>query len=254
MRKNMLLICFVLSTVILLFNSSYKSYAEFDKKGLEQLLAEYVNWNVNVPADELPEEGNNCVIKAGDVNLLLDPFSKGTVSQTCDIKAGSSLFFPFYEGWCDNGNHDLYGEQSYQVMLDCALDSDKGIVTMTAWLDGKQIVDIKVNNVKYHTPFVIYDKFPENKNYKTIITPSFFDLTVTNKNRFGAATYEKPSDYEKSPAVYKAVAHCFCGLITNMTKGTHEVRYNTIIEGSGGAEGKGWDQQTDITFKFNVLP
>ena len=114
------------------------------------------------------------MIKAGDVNLLLDPFSKGTVSQTCDIKAGSSLFFPFYEGWCDNGNHDLYGEQSYQVMLDCALDSDKGIVTMTAWLDGKQIVDIKVNSVKYHTPFVIYDKFPENKNYKTIITPSFF--------------------------------------------------------------------------------
>jgi hypothetical protein len=254
MRKKILLICFMLSTITLLFNNSFKSYAEFDKKGLEQLDAEYVNWNVNVATDELPEEGNNCVIKAGNVNLLLDPFYKGTVSQNCDIKSGSSLFFPFYEGWCDSGSHDMYGEQSYQVMLDCALDSDKGIVTMSAWLDGKQIVDIKVNNVKYHTPFVIHDKFPENKYYKTIITPSFFDLTVTNKTRFGADVYEKPSDFEKSPAVYKAVAHCFCGLITNMTKGTHELRYKTIIEGSGGVEGKGWDQQTDITYKFNVLP
>ena len=75
-------------------------------------------------------------------------------------------------------------------MLDCALDSDKGIATMSAWLDGKQIADIKVNNAKYHTPFVIYDKFPENKYYKTIVTPSDFDLTVTNKTRFAGDIYE----------------------------------------------------------------
>jgi hypothetical protein len=225
-----------------------------DKKGLEDLFAEYVNWNVNVPADELPEEGNNCVIKTSKVILLLDPFYKGTVSQTCDIKEGSPIFFPFYEGWCDSGTHDLYGEKSYKVMLDCALDSDKGIVTMGAWLDGKQIIDIKVNNVNYYNPSVIYDKFPNNKYYKVILTPSFFDLIVTNKTRYGSEVYEKPSDFAKSPAIYKAVGHCFCGLITNVTAGTHEVRYKTIIEGSGGAAGKGWDQQTDITYKLNVLP
>lgn len=250
----MLLICFILSTLIILFNNSTKSYADIDKKGLEDLLAAYVNWNVNVAADELPEEGNNCVINTSKVNLLLDPFYKGTVSQTCDIKAGSSLFLPFYEGWCDSGTHDLYGEKTYKVMLDCTLDSDKGIVTMGAWLDGKQIVDIKVNNINYYNPSVIYDKFPNNKYYKVILTPSFFDLTVTNKTRFGAEVYEKPSDFEKSPAVYKAVAHCFCGLITNMTAGTHEIRYSTIIEGSAIGGKKGWDQQTDITYKLNVLP
>ena len=51
----------------------------FDDAKLQKLLTEYVNWNVNVPTEELPEEGNNCVIKPGAVNLLLDPFSKGTV-------------------------------------------------------------------------------------------------------------------------------------------------------------------------------
>ena len=39
---------------------------------------------------------------------------------------------------------------------------------------------------------------------------------------------------------YKAVAHCFCGLVTNVTAGPHEIRYKTVIEGTGGiAEGKG---------------
>ena len=68
MTKKMLLICFMLSTLIILFYNPTKSYAEFDKKGLEDLLAEYVNWNVNVAVDELPEEGNNCVIKTSKVN------------------------------------------------------------------------------------------------------------------------------------------------------------------------------------------
>ena len=184
----------------------------------------------------------------------MDPFGKGTLFQTCDIKAGTRYFSPFYEGWCDSGHHDLYGEKSYKRMLDCTLDSDKGIVTMGAWLDGKQIVDIKVNNVNFYNPSVIYEKYPNNKYYYVITTPSFFDLTVTNKTRFGADTYQNPSDFEKSPVVYKAVSHCFCGLITNMTTGTHQVRYTTIIEGSGGPGQSGWDQQTDITFKLNVLP
>jgi hypothetical protein len=90
----------------------FKSYGvdkvsvNFEKSRLDALLAEYTNWNINLPTERLPEEGKQCVIKPGEVNLLLDPFSKGTVTQTCDIKKGTSLFFPFYDGWCDNGNRD----------------------------------------------------------------------------------------------------------------------------------------------------
>src|SRR5215217_2641105 len=80
---------------------SFKSFgadmssANVDDSKLEQLLAEYQNWNVNVPTEQLPEEGNQCLIKTNSVIFLLDPFSKGTVTQTCDIKSGSSLLFPF---------------------------------------------------------------------------------------------------------------------------------------------------------------
>jgi hypothetical protein len=221
--------------------------------GLQKLLAEYYNWNINVPTEELPEEGNQCVIKPGPVNFLLDPFSKGTVSQTCDIKSGSDIFFPFYGGWCDNGNLDIYGEQDYKKMLDCALASDIGIVTLQAWLDGKEIVNTKVNNKDVYNLKLVYDKYPGNKYYKLIKNPSFFDLTLTNKSRFISEVYEKPEDFQSSPHIYKAVAHCFCGLVAGLPPGNHELRYKTIIEGSAGlAGGKGWDQETDVTYKLNV--
>ena len=214
-----------------------------DDTSLQKLLAEYYNWNVNVPTEQLPEEGNQCVIKPGPVNFLLDPFSKGTVSQTCDIKSGSPLFFPFYGGWCDNGSEDLYGVQDYKRLSDCALDSDRGIVTMQAWLDGKEIVNTKVNNKDVYNLKLVYDKYPGNKYYKLIKTPSFFDFTITNKSRFASEGYEKPEDFQSSPYTYKAVTHCFCGLVTGLTPGNHELRYKTIIEGSAGlAGGKGWDQ------------
>jgi hypothetical protein len=221
--------------------------------GLEKLLAEYFDWNVNMRTEDLPEEGNQCVIKPGDVNFLLDPFSKGTVTQMCDVKSGSSLLFPFYDGWCDNGGHDLYGEQSYKKLLDCTLDADKGIVTMVAWLDDNKIIDIKVNNKDVNNLKVVYDNLPQNGYYKVIKSPTFFNLTVTNGSRFASTAYEKPEDFQSSPVIYKAVGHCFCGLVTNLTAGTHELRYKTVIEGTGGiAEGKGWDQATDVTYKFNV--
>jgi hypothetical protein len=224
-----------------------------DDTSLQKLLAEYYNWNVNVPTEQLPEEGNQCLIKPGSVYFLLDPFSKGTVTQTCDIKSGSPLFFAFYGGWCDNGSEGLYGVQDYKRLSDCALDSDRGIVTMQAWLDGKEIVNTKVNNKDVFNPKALSDKYPGNQYYKVIKTPGLFDLTLTNKSRFASQTYEKPEDFQSSPYTYNAVAHCFCGLLPSLSPGNHELRYKTIIEGSAGLAGdKGWDQETDITYKLNA--
>jgi hypothetical protein len=234
-------------------NGTNNTAVNADDATLQKLIKEYVNWNVNVPTEQLPEEGNQCVIKPGQVYLLLDPFSKGTVSQTCDIKTGIPIFFPFYEGWCDNGTAGLHGVQDYKKILDCALDSDKGIVTMVAWLDGKEIVNTKVNNKDVYNLKVLNDKYPGNKYYKVIKTPSFIDVTLTNKTRFGSDVYDKPEDFQSSPYTYKGVAHCFCGFITDLSPGKHELRYKTVIEGSAGLAGdKGWDQETDITYKLNV--
>jgi len=229
------------------------SSVNVDESGLEELLAEYQNWSVNLPTEQLPEEGNQCLIKTDSIIFLLDPFSKGTVSQTCDIKSGIPLFFPFYGGWCDNGSEGLYGVQDYKKLSDCALDADRGIVTMQAWLDGEEIVNTKVNNKDIFNPKLVYDKYPGNKYYKLIKTPSLVDLTMTNESRFASEGYEKPEDFQSSPYTYKAVVHCFCALVTNLTPGNHELRYKTVIEGSAGLAGdKGWDQETDVTYKLNA--
>lgn len=234
-------------------NGANNTAVNFDDTSLQKLLTEYYNWSVNIPTEQLPEEGNQCLIKQGPVNFLVDPFSKGTVSQTCDIKSGIPLFFPFYGGWCDNGSEDLYGVKDYKRLSDCALDADRGIVTMQAWLDGKEIVNTKVNNKDVFNPKLVYDKYPGNKYYKLIKTPSLVDLTLTNESRFASEGYEKPEDFQSSPYTYKAVIHCFCGLATDLTPGNHELRYKTIIEGSAGLAGdKGWDQETDVTYKLNT--
>lgn len=243
----------VLACFSLKLSSAEMITINFDNATLQKLMEDYVNFNVNVPTEQLPEEGNQCLMKPGSVNLLLDPFGKGSVKQTCDINVGSDLFFPFYEGWCDNGNNGLYGIQDFKKILDCALDSDKGIVTMVAWLDGKEIVNTKVNNKDVYNMKTVYDKYPGNDYYKIIKSPDLFDLTLTNKSRFTSDVYEKPEDFQSKPYTYKALAHCFCGLVTNLTDGNHDLRYRTIIEGSAGlAGGDGWDQTTDITYQFNV--
>jgi hypothetical protein len=133
------------------------------------------------------------------------------------------------------------------------LDSDTGIVTMVAWLDGKEIINTKVNNKDPNNLKLVYDKYPGNKYYKLINTPSFFDLTLTNKSRFVSEGYEHPEDFQSSPYTYKAVAHCFCGLVPYLSPGNHELRFKTIIEGSAGlTDQKGWDQETEVTYKLNV--
>jgi hypothetical protein len=92
---------------LMLILSSFGSFKSFgadmpsgniDDSRLEELLAEYQNWNVNLPTEQLPEEGNQCLIKTDSLIFLLDPFSKGTVTHTCEIESGSSLLFPFYHG------------------------------------------------------------------------------------------------------------------------------------------------------------
>lgn len=229
--------------------------AKMDGSTLEELLAEYVNWSANVPSEELPGQdnvGSPCIINKGSVIFLLDPFSKGTVSQTCTIDSGSSMLFPFYLGWCDSGSTELYNITDYEKILPCALDADKGIVTMQAWLDDKKIIDIKVDNKDPRNPKLVYNKLPQNDIYKEVRTNNTHNITITNNVNLPSA-YAHPEDFESKPAVYKAVVHCFCGIVGNLTSGTHQLRYNTIIEGTGGiTEGDSWDQVTDVTYKLNV--
>ena len=218
----------------------------------DNLVAEYINWWVNVPFEEDPQELDNpCVIHDTDsVIFLHDPFEMGSIKNTCTISQ-KSLFFPFYNGWCTSGHKDLYGTTSYEKLLKCTLDSNRGIVTMTAHLDGHKIVDVLIDNTDVNNLKVRYNN--SNSYYKEIGPTNFFDLIVTNKTQF--TSYEKPEDFASSPAKYKAVAYCFCGFIDKdkITPGNHQLTYYTKIEGSGGLDKeKDWDHESTITYLLTV--
>ena len=218
----------------------------------EKLVTEFLNWWVNVPVEEDPQQLENpCVIHNTDsVIFLHDPFEMGNIKNTCTIPQ-KSLFFPFYIGWCDNGAQGFYGTDSYDKLLECALDANRGLVTMNAYLDDKKIVDVLIDNTDVHNLKVRYNNSLDSY-YKEIGPTDLFDLTVTNKTQY--TNYEKPEDFASSPAKYKAVAYCFCGFIDKdkITPGNH-LSYYTKIEGSGGLDKtKGWDHESKITYILTV--
>jgi len=239
-------------------NGNNTTAVNLDDAQLKMLLADYVNWDTSLPDAKMPTPQstppqstvNQCVIKSGPVVYLVDPFSRGKFNQICEIKSESSLLFPFFIGFCDNGGAGNYGEQSFQKISDCAMDSDKGIVTMEGWVDGNKIIDIKVDNKDFHNPIKIYDKFPGNNYYKVIKTDNFFNNTAKSDSHL-AGSY-KEGVLSSSPAIFKGAGHCFCGLVPNLSPGSHEVRYKTTIEGTGGMSVGGYDQMTDVTYKINV--
>ncbi|HEX2306111.1 MAG TPA: hypothetical protein VHH33_07460 [Nitrososphaeraceae archaeon] len=68
---------FLLGVILILFSfGPFKSFGadipsgSIEDSRLEDLLAEYQNWNINVPTEQLPEEGNQCLIKTGSVIFL----------------------------------------------------------------------------------------------------------------------------------------------------------------------------------------
>ena len=112
-----------------------------DTVNFEKLVAQYLNWWINVPIEEDPQQLDNpCVIHTTDsVIFLHDPFEIGEIKNTCTIPH-KSLFFPFYIGWCDNGNQGYYRTESYNKLLECTLDANRGLVTMNAYLDDKKLL------------------------------------------------------------------------------------------------------------------
>jgi len=257
--SNFLLVSFTLIFVILYFSNIQEAYSSNETQknnntvNFEKLVSDYLNWWVNVPFEEDPQQLENpCVIKETDSIIFLhDPFEMGEIKNTCTIPH-KSLFFPFYIGWCDNGNQGYYRTESYNKLLECTLDANRGLVTMNAYLDDKKIVDVRIDNTDIHNLKVLYNNSLDNY-YKEIGPTNFFDLTLTNKTQF--QNYEKPQDFASSPAKYKAVAYCFCGVIdkNQITPGNHQLTYYTKIEGSGGLDKtKGWDHESKITYILRI--
>ena len=245
------------TTQLLSSNDTQKLLSSNDTH-LQPLLADFWKYWVNLPEDGNPTEDdgetvkNKCVMYESDsTTFLLNNFATKKYNQECEIKASNPIFFPFYTAWCDNGLKGHYGTQSYKDILDCALDDDRGFVVMEAWLDGKKIVDVQVDNTDIKNLKIAKNNLPQMTYFKMITSPSFYDITLTNKTQ-NSDIYQHQEEFAKSPKIYKAVSHCFCAFIPNIAPGNHELKYHTLLTHSTGLGGS-WDYDSEVTYKLKAI-
>src|SRR5262249_38888469 len=71
------------------------------------------------------------------------PASPGTVTINCHIPAGKSLFFPVLNVECSNLESPPFYGANAQDRTKCAASDLKGVVTLSAVIDGKQVQNLK---------------------------------------------------------------------------------------------------------------
>jgi hypothetical protein len=74
--------------------------------GLPQLAAQFVQWSLSIPTDVNPvldQTGEFCMVgQQGPVWFLAGTFFGGTVTRSCTVPEGTTLFFPVINGFAFN--------------------------------------------------------------------------------------------------------------------------------------------------------
>ena len=139
----------------------------------------------------------------------------------------------------------------------CAKNLDRGLIKGTVSINGKEIVNIIINNGDgISTRPIVKNNLPGTNYYDNIISKQFVDLKVT-KNTTIPNNWEKPEEFENSPVNYKAVVHCECIIINSneLKNGINTLIYT--VDSTGGKSSinlsdKGWSFLSITTYKFTV--
>jgi hypothetical protein len=228
---------------------------------LDNLLGKYWSWWQNSPEDA-PENNPKCSMHA-NVNdsfiFFMNPFETGNTTFDCSddpISKGYSIMFPLITSFCSQGDKGLYGG-SYEEIRSCALDLDRGVINGVVSINGKEVVNIIVNNGDgVSTKPIVKNELPILNYYHNILSKQFVDLSVT-KNTTIPNNWEKPQEFENNPIYYKAVVHCECIIInsTELREGANTLKYTTDSTGGKSSinlSDKGWSFVSVTTYKFTV--
>jgi hypothetical protein len=243
------------------FSSASATEEQNNKFELANILGSYWSWWTNSPEDA-PENNPKCSmhINANDSFIfLMNPFETGNTTFDCSdepIPEGYSILFPLITSFCSQGDGGYYGS-SYEEIRSCALDLDRGLINGIVSINGKEVVNIIVNNGDgVSTKPILNNKLPLFHNYRNILSKQFVDLIVT-KNTTIPNNWEKPEEFENNPVHYKAVVHCECIIInsTELREGTNMLKYTADSTGGKSSinlSDKGWRSQSITTYKFMV--
>ena len=99
--------------------------------------------------------------------------------------------------------------------LNCALNLDRGIIKGNVAIDGKEIVDIFIDNgngIDMNKNKKVVNNLPQSSQYyREIFSKEFVDILATNnttiKNNW------ETEEYKKNPTYYNGIVHCDCIII-----------------------------------------
>jgi len=124
-----------------------RAFADF--ASVKQLSAQWWQWALSIPTDVNPQTdttGEDCMVgQRGEVWFLAGVFAGGTVTRTCSVPAGKTLFFPIANfvnfdspNVCGQG-----GSVPIEEMRAAAADFIDAVTNVGVKVDGKAIGNIQ---------------------------------------------------------------------------------------------------------------
>jgi len=232
MFKLIISIVLLMFIYLQLYNTyGYSMEVQNDEISLVKILERYFQWWINSPEDN-PDSSPICsmnIDKEYFFIFLQNSFETENTNYDCTknpITKGYSILFPLIASFCSEGDAGL-PNTSYEQILNCALNLDRGIIKGNVILDGKEIVNIYIDNgngIDMKKDKKIINNLPQTY-YREILSKEFVDILATNKTTIknNWATQE----YNKHPIYYNGIVHCDCIIIdTNkFSLGDHTLEY-----------------------------
>lgn len=252
--------------IVLIYFQIYSSYGverAFQNEDISfvKILERYWQWWINSPEDN-PDMDPKCsmnIDKEYSFIFLQNSFETENTNYDCTestISKGYSILFPLITSFCSEGDAGL-PNTSYEQILNCALNLDRGIVKGNVFLDGKEIVDISIDNSK-GIDIEKNKKITNNLNqtyYKEILSKELIDILATNKTTIknNWATEE----YNIHPVYYNGIIHCDCIIInTNeFNIGDHTLEYIIYAKAeptSPTLPVDKWEFKSTTTYKLKI--
>ena len=215
------------------YSYSVDSEIRNENASMVKILERYWQWWINSPEDN-PDMTPKCsmqIDKEHSFIFLQNSFETENTDYNCTdspITKGYSILFPLITSFCSEGDAGL-PNTSHDQILACALNLDRGIVKGNVFLDGKEIVDISIDNgngIDIEKNKKITNNLPQTY-YREILSKEFVDILATNKTTL--KNNWATDEHNIHPVYYDGIVHCDCIIINTNDFSTREHTLEYII-------------------------
>jgi hypothetical protein len=234
---------------------------------LVKILEKWWMWWSNTPDDHPDTPGAPKPICSMNIDreysfiFLQDPFDMGENSYDCTaspIPKGYSILFPLLTSFCSQGDNGLVGK-SFEEIRDCTLNLNRGTVEGNILIDGKEIVNIFINNgngMDILSNKKVVTNYLHTNYYKELFSKHFIKILATNKTTY-KLNWANPSEFKESPLFYNGVIYCDCIVIdtAELKPGIHTVKYIVSALASNPSPNlmsEGWNFKSTTTYKLKM--